>query len=376
MREFQIAVNAGAHDRVNCPLSVALPEGVDATTGTLHDPSGAEVPCQICEGAVFFMLTCQAARTQAVYRLALGGDEPAPAVTVEERTGAKVDVKIGGELFTTYNHGADLVRPYLYPFVAAGKQITRNWPIVTGVEGESKDHEHHKSVYTAHGLVNGTDNWSEGPNHGFTRHRAFALLESGPVNGRIVADNDWLTKDRQKILEQQTDLTFYNYPGGERLLDYLVTFHATEGAVLFGDTKEGGILAVRVATSMDGNKGGLIENSYGGLTERETWGKRAEWCDYSGRVEGAHLGIAIMDHPTSFRHPTYWHVRDYGLFTANPFGLSDFYGDKSHNGDHTLPADQTLRFRYRLFVHRGDAPAADVRGRYLDFIFPPIAEIG
>jgi len=68
-------------------------------------------------------------------------------------------------------------------------------------------------------------------------------------------------------------------------------------------------------------------------------------------------------------------VRDYGLFTANPFALSDFYGSKSYNGDYTLPKGQTLRFQYRLFVHRGDAAQGDVRGRYLDFIYPPVAEI-
>jgi len=368
-----IVVTAGPHDRVNCPVAVALPE--EADNARLTGPDGADIPCQVCGDSLHFILPRLAAGQEAAFTLALGGDEPDPAVTVREVTGDKVEITVAGRPFTTYNHGADLVRPYLYPFIGpAGKQMTRNWPIVTDVEGESNDHPHHKSIYVAHGAVNGTDNWSEGPNHGFTRHRAFALLESGPVFGRIVADNDWLTKEGAKILEQRTEMTFYNYPGGERMIDFLITFHATEGDVLFGDTKEGGILSVRVATSMDEKNGGRIENSFGGVTERENWGKRAEWCDYSGPVDGERLGFAVFDHPDSFRHPTYWHVRGYGLFTANPFGLSDFYGDESVSGDHTLPAGETLRFHYRLFAHRGDATAADVAARYLDFIFPPTAE--
>ena len=57
-----------------------------------------------------------------------------------------------------------------------------------------------------------------------------------------------------------------------------------------------------------------------GVRDGATWGKRAEWCDYYGPVEGQVVGIAIFDHPSNPAHPTWWHVRDYGLFAANPFG--------------------------------------------------------
>jgi hypothetical protein len=32
----------------------------------------------------------------------------------------------------------------------------------------------------------------------------------------------------------------------------------------------------------------------------------------------------MMDHPSNPRFPTYWHARDYGLFSLNPFGVRDF----------------------------------------------------
>jgi hypothetical protein len=124
---------------------------------------------------------------------------------------------------------------------------------------------------------------------------------------------------------------------------------------------------------MDGNKGGLIRNSYGGTTEAENWGKRAEWCDYTGPVEGKTVGFTIMDHPTNFRYPTYWHVRDYGLFTANPFGLSHFYGDKSRDGSHKVPAGAAFRFAYRLIIHAGNPDDVGIAEKYHDFINPPKA---
>jgi len=37
---------------------------------------------------------------------------------------------------------------------------------------------------------------------------------------------------------------------------------------------------------------------------------------------GKTVGIAVFDHPSNPRHPTTWHVRDYGLFAANPLGCT------------------------------------------------------
>jgi len=55
-----------------------------------------------------------------------------------------------------------------------------------------------------------------------------------------------------------------------------------------------GILAVRVATSMRADRKGKIENSYGAIGEKETWGKRAHWCDYSGPSDEEIAGLACF----------------------------------------------------------------------------------
>ena len=98
----------------------------------------------------------------------------------------------------------------------------------------------------------------------------------------------------------------------------------------------------------------------------KAWGKPATWVDCQGMVEGDHLGIAILNHPGSFRHPTTWHVRDYGLFCANPFGLQDF--DKANPpGNHIQKKGEVLKFRYRLIFHKGDEKAADIAGAYANY---------
>jgi hypothetical protein len=107
---------------------------------------------------------------------------------------------------------------------------------------------------------------------------------------------------------------------------------------------------------------GRIANAQGLETEKALWGKPSEWCDYSGTIDGEKLGIAILDDPRNPHHPVRWHARAYGLFAANPFGLSAFTNDKSQGGAMTLEPGKTLRFRYRVIIHPGDAKTADVAG--------------
>ena len=145
--------------------------------------------------------------------------------------------------------------------------------------------------------------------------------------------------------------------------------------VKFGDTKEAGLLSVRVATSMDGNKGGLIENGFGGQRENETWGKPAPWCHYSGPVDGEVMGIAVFDHPTNPRYPSNWHVRDYGLMTANPFGYHDFFPGRGRDGSLLLPAGETATFRYRVYIHRGDAAQGRVEEAFTNYALAPAAGV-
>ena len=209
-------------------------------------------------------------------------------------------------------------------------------------------------------------------------------MESGPVYGRILAVSNWEGAEAWRgehgsniICEERAEWTFYNTPADTRVIDLHLTLTAPKIDVLFGDTKEGGLASVRVEETMDvrAELGGQIENGMGGKNEDETWGKQAPWCDYSGPVNGHRVGIAIMDHPDSFRYPTYWHVRNYGLMTANPFGHSHFHGDPERRGHYVLTAGKSLVGVYRFYIHAGDATEGQVGERYQDFAYPPKIEV-
>lgn len=363
----RVVIEAGRHARAACPVVAPwdgpAPEGLAA--------EGVLTAAQAHDQGLAFVLPTLAAESRAALDAAPAAP-PGAGVSLRDN-GKQVDVEIGGRLFTSYHYADVPARPYLWPVMAPGEvQATRAYPMIPDVAGETHDHKHHRSMYFAYGDVNGVDNWSEEPGHGRTEHRTIDRIVSGSVYGLLETTSDWLGAAGEHVLQQKLALTFWNTGADLRMVDVDLRLTADTCDVRFGDTKEGGLISFRVASSMDVPRGGKIENSWGGINEPENWGLAAHWCDYSGTAEGKAVGICVMDHPDSFRYPTYWHVRDYGLFTANPFALHD-YTQGRKEGSHLLKQGETLRFRYRALIHAGDAGAVDARARYLDFVAPPRA---
>ena len=304
---------------------------------------------------------------------ALSADVGAPA---SSKTGvhiAQLDdrlrVEINGQLFTEY-YFKNVPRPFCYPLIGPGNvAMTRNWPMKE-TPGEERDHKHHRSLWFAHGAINGHDFWSEDKAFGKTVHQEFLEVTSGPDAGVIKSRNKWVAADGTVICTDERTLRIYN-PGqaNERLLDFDITLFASNGDLTFGDTKEG-TMAVRLAETMKlkGHAGQSHIINSNGVRDGQTWGKRADWCDYYGQVEGRTVGIAIFDHPQNPRHPTWWHVRDYGLFAANPFGQHDFESLPNKTaGNLTVPAGKSVTFRYRFYLHEGDEQQAHVAEKYTEY---------
>ena len=286
------------------------------------------------------------------------GGQTAAAEVRFQKQDDRVDVTLDGKPFTSYIFSG-YAKPILYPVIGPdGVPMTRSFPVEKGVEGEANDHPHHESLWFTHDEVNGVDFWAHKPDDEGRTPRI--VQKSMPVceDGVILTDNAWTAPDGQVVL---TDTRRYVFAGDadQRTIDIQVVLHASEGDVHFGDTKEG-TMAIRVRTPLQlkdssGSTGaaGHIRTSEG-LADSEAWGKRARWVDYFGEVEGAAVGVAIFDHPENLRHPARWHARDYGLFTANPFGVKHFTGNDSEPGGYTLPAGEDLTLRYRFVFHRGD----------------------
>ena len=238
-----------------------------------------------------------------------------------------------------------------------GEQLTRNYPIGDALPAEKQDHIHHRSMWFTHGEVNGVDFWAETPNHG-TIVPTSEDISAQPEGVVLKTANDWLDAGKKRILSDKRMFTFHDV-GKMHAIDCVIELIASDGPVVFGDTKEGSF-GIRVAGTMkvDAKMGGKIVSSRG-LVNGDAWGKPAEWVDYYGPVGEGTSGIAILNHPTSFGFPTRWHVRTYGLFAANPFGVSHFTGGEATEGV-KLEKGETLTLKYQVLLHRGTTEEAEI----------------
>jgi hypothetical protein len=248
--------------------------------------------------------------------------------------------------------------------------------------GEATDHVHQRSFWFTHGNVNGIDFWSEGAKAGKQLHKEFVRIEDGN-QAVIVTRNDWVAPDGEKLLADERRLVFFA-SGDNRVIDFDIKLTAGDAPVTFGDTKEGSF-GIRIAESARVDRGpGRILNNHGqidnasNIKKTQTWGKRASWVDYSGPIKDAdgkeHLaGITILNHPSSFRFPTYWHVRTYGLFAANPFGIHDFEGSKTEEGagNHTLKPGESMSLKYRVIFHPGMGETEQFQKAFDDYSAGP-----
>jgi hypothetical protein len=290
------------------------------------------------------------------------------------RNGAGVDVRIGGRPFTTYHFDPAVAKPYFSPLrSASGTVVTRGFPMTPDIAGEDHDEPHQRAMYFAHGDINGFDFWGEAAFPKWSDHAAATFgrtvfrtlndIQGGPDRGSLQATFD-LAAPTGTIAEEIQTYRFEG-DGQSRIIDCGFSIHATHGPIVMGDTKEG-TFAIRVVKALDSPPGHMV-NANGASGEKAIWGKRSNWVDYYGRVEGEDVGLAIFDHPQNLRAPTYWHARAYGLLAANPFGLKQFTGDRRQHGEYTIPAGGTLVFRYRVFIHHGDPSQAGVDEAYRQF---------
>ncbi len=289
-----------------------------------------------------------------------------------------IAILIDGELFTRYITNDTVTnKPYFYPVIGPGGQaMTRNYPM-KDVEGEAQDHPHHRSFWFGHQFVNDNDTWHEEmtlierakgdeaklaelkKTLGATKHRE--VLEAAAHGDMAVlkVSSDYLNAKGGVMASDLRTFTFRVAENGSRIIDADIVFTGVAESVTFSDAKDAG-LSLRVAhpIAVKSEKGGRIVLSTGQEGE-EAWGKRAEWCDFNGPVDGKTVGIAMMNHPTSLRHPTPWHARTYGLLTANPFGLKSV-ASETEEGPVVVKKGESFTLRHRVIFHEGDEKAAKI----------------
>jgi hypothetical protein len=322
-----------------------------------------------------------------------------PVSVTSRASERRVDVAIGGRPFTSYIYPTSLEKPVLYPIRSArGTVITRGFPLEPR-PGERADHPHHVGHWFNYGDVNGYDFWghsSETPPElqskaGTIVHKEITRAAGGDDHGELEVTADWIVPDKTVLLHERTRFGFSG-DAHTRVIDQRTTWTAADKRVVFGDTKEGAF-GIRVARALElpskeaetfvsasGQKEtvprldntGVTGNYLGsdGKTGDAVWGTRGPWMALMGVVDGEPVTIAILDHPSSYGHPTYWHARGYGLFAANPIGQHAFDPKQPPNTP-ALEPGQSFTFRYRILVSDAKMTRDELQQAYDRFAREP-----
>jgi hypothetical protein len=287
----------------------------------------------------------------------------APQVSFKAGDGT-LDIAVGDLPFATYVYRDDkITRPYLaHVKTPGGIQVTRNHPPVEGKD--ATDHaDFHPGIWLAFGDLGGADNWRLAAR---VEHVRFLEAPKGEAGrGSFAVRNRYGSADgKTTVCDEMCRISVLVRPAG-----YLVVwdsmFQSETGDFYFGDQEEMG-LGFRVATPIAVAGGGRILNADGDQNEKEGRGKQSAWCDYRGTIDGRVVGATLMPDPKNALR-SFYHVRDYGLMVANPFGRSALTGGEVSRVTVKKGEAYTLRFGV-LVYSSGAGKEVDMQAAYEDFV--------
>jgi Family of unknown function (DUF6807) len=254
-----------------------------------------------------------------------------------------------------YNYGvihrpgvpADRARStYVHPLYGLdGEVLTDDFP---------KDHYHHRGLFWAwpHVRIGGRhyDLWMlEGIEQRFERWRA---RQAGPGGATLGVENGWFVGDRKVV---QENVWFRAAPSGrdERVLDIELTWvPLDEPLTLEGaEGKSYGGLTLRFAPRTD-----TVITTPLGQGKEDLAVTRLPWADlsarFAGRAQASGAAIFVVpDHPD---YPPEWLTRHYGVLCLGWPGVKP----------KTFQPGETIRCRYRVWIHRGAPDVEKVKQAY------------
>ncbi|HAX93408.1 MAG TPA: hypothetical protein DCY25_05585, partial [Bacteroidales bacterium] len=219
---------------------------------------------------------------------------------------------------------------------------------------------HHTSLFFGCDMVNGGNYWQEGIERGRIISVNARIEKEG---GDTVVITDECIWSRPGALSPVKDTRRYiiTAPADDMtLIDVEITM-LTLMDVHIRKTNHS-LFSARLAADISVTNGGTMINAEGAKSEKDTFGKRSPWIDFSGKRGNVTEGLAIMQHPSNPWYPAPWFTRDYGFISPTPMYWPE-------NGEETfLKVGTRLELKYRVLVHSGDHTQADIAGEFNKYI--------
>ena len=289
--------------------------------------------------------------------------------------GKKVEVFLGGKLFTAFIYPDNMEKQSLYPIASAsGQLITRGYPL-NPRPFERTDHPHHVGLWFNFGAVNGLDFWNNSfaikpadkPKYGTVKFRK--IVGENPSKGTLVTNSDWVDVNDKVLLNEETTFVFEG-TGDLRSIERTSKLTARQ-MVTFEENKEG-LIGLRLDRAFEepskkpdnfldangivtevpimNNEGvnGVYRNAEG-ISGGDVWSKRSPWVALRAVKEGEVITIAIIDHKNNVNYPAWSHARGYGLFATNNLGGRAF--DKTAQPVKVvLNEGESIVFKHKIII--------------------------
>lgn len=284
----------------------------------------------------------------------------------------RVQILVDDAPVATYVYDdAEITRPYFaHVHAPGGKQVSRNHPPVEGID--RMDHPtFHPGIWLTFGDISGNDYWRLKARTEQSEFVEKPHVENGV--GKFTVRNRYLSaSDPQQVVCDEV----CRYTISENSDGYLLTWDSTfssDREFYFGDQEEMG-LGIRVATPLRVEVSdpslppptGTMTDSEGRINGAQIGGNTADWCDYSGTLDGQHVGMTVFCHPDNFR-PSWFHARDYGFLAANAFGRAAFH--KGEPSKVVVEPGEKLRLQYGVLLHASDGNSEpDLATAYQDYL--------
>lgn len=267
------------------------------------------------------------------------------------RNGDKIDIRIGGDLFTSYILSEHEKYPFFFPVNGPSKAN------ITSMRNAL--YPHHSSLFFGCDKVNGGNYWQEELDRGQILSIRADIIESGKDKVVIENENIWKRPGALSPIKDVRTITVTTPSPEVYQIDFVITMEMLLDVTI--EKTNHSLFSIRMDPDLAVVNGGTMVNAEGQMGENNTFGKPSPWMDCYGKRMGKTEGIAIMQHPSNPWYPSPWFTRDYGFFSPTPMYWPE-NGNKSEfkNGD-------KITMRYRVLVHSGTHVEAGIAELYEEF---------
>ncbi len=268
------------------------------------------------------------------------------------RIGARIDVTVGADFFTSYRFSADEKYPFFFPVNGpSGASVTSM---------RNGKYPHHTSLFFGCDKVNGGNYWQEGNERGqILSEGALITKASGPEV--VITDVcHWKRPDAAQPIRDTRRIVISAPSKSVRQIDIEITLEPLMDVTI--EKTNHSLFSVRMDPDLTPAMGGAMINAEGMTSEKGTFGQASLWMAcYGKRGTGAIEGLAIFQDPGNRWAPSPWFTRDYGFMSPTPMYWPA-------DGKVTqLARGEKVTLSYRVLVFSGEPGQVELAQKFAQY---------